>query len=262
MLPTIVIGPYLVSTYALVYALAFLTFTSLSILDARGNHPQERFLRSRLIIIACVFMVGLTLPGWIAGQVESLFSGLPARPTPARVYNGLALAVAAGFYLRKRNGNHNLLAAFDRFIPYFALAYGIARLGCLAAGCCGGAVTDSPFHMHAPDEFGIWADRYPTQLTSSGVQLMLFFSITWFTRWRKGRAIPLWLRQPGWIFFTYLLVFCLERFTLDFIRADHLPVLGGLSGPQWVVLAGFVAAALGLGRLWRTSNLTIRQQQV
>lgn len=258
MLPTIIIGPYHISTYALVYALAFFVFTSLSIIDARGDQPRERFLRSRIIIIACVFMVGLTLPGWVAGQVESLVSGLPAGPTPARVYNGLVLAVAAGILLRKRDRTYSLLAAFDRFIPYFALAYGIGRLGCLAAGCCGGAVTASPLHMHAPDEYGNWADRYPTQLISSGVQFAMFFCIQWFTRWRKGRQVPSRLGQPGLIFYAYLLVFCLERFTLDFVRADHLPVLGGLSGPQMLVLAGLGAVVLGLARLWRQTALPAR----
>jgi len=47
------------------------------------------------------------------------------------------------------------------------LAEAIGRWGCLAAGRCGGWVSDSRMALYLPNTEGIWATRYPTQMLAS-----------------------------------------------------------------------------------------------
>jgi phosphatidylglycerol:prolipoprotein diacylglycerol transferase len=132
----------------------------------------------------------------------------------------------------------DLLAALDNLLPVFALAYSLGRLGCLAAGCCGGRPTEAALSLYFPDEHGVWAHRYPTQIISSVFQLLLFL---WLAR---ARPWPAWLNRRGARAATYALLFCVERFTLEFLRADYRPLVGPFSLPHLWMLAG-MAAVIG-----------------
>ncbi len=253
MLPFITIGSLEIETYPLVYALAFFAFTSLALAAVRGSDNESARTRVWLLLSAMAFMVGMYLPGLVQAWIESLRSGGPIGPVQSRVYYGLAAGLLVTIWYNRGRTRAEIGAALDGIIRYFPLAYAIARLGCLAAGCCGGAETGSALGMYAPDDHGHWANRYPTQLISAGVQLGLFVLLAWLTRWRErhpGTSGPrAWLNRPGTIFYIYLLAFCLERFSLDFLRYDYRPILGPLSLPQLLMLAGLAAAALGLARV-------------
>ncbi len=260
MLPFIHIGAARIPTYPLVYALAFFIFTSLSLAQVRGSDRYASRVRLGLLACAAAFMVGVYLPALVQLIIERLGPGQPSGPFEPRVYYGLAAAVLAGIWVNHGYPRVELIRNLDRFIIYMPLAYAVARLGCLAAGCCGGAETDSILGMHAPDDHDQWANRYPTQLLSGGAQLALFVFFFWLSRWREKPPTQggwkAWLNRPGALFWLYLLAFAVERFLMDFLRYDYRPIWGPLSLPQLLMLAVMAGAAVWLARSrWSAPNL-------
>ncbi len=250
MLPVITIGSASLSTYALMYALGILVGGSRAIQAMRGisGDPDVR-LRGLLLVIAGI-VVGLFVPGWIESRVQALVTGGPPPPMQMRVYSGLATCLLVGYLYTCVRHHLSLLEPLDRLVGPFALGYSICRLGCLAAGCCGGAVTGSLLGMYAPDNQGAWAVRYPTQVMSGLFQFALFLLSTWLCRLkaqrRKDPRFPAWLQADGVIFYGYVFFFCLERFSLEFLRFDYHPVAGPFSLPHLYMLAGMLATLSGL----------------
>jgi len=241
MLPYLQIGPWEVSTYRLLYAIAIF---------AGGVYAYRRLpqaahkasLRYGILVAIFGLFLGLILPSLFTNAILWL-KGLPPVPTTTgRVYYAVALGLAAAaIYARIVGGP--LLIHIDRALPALALGYAIGRLGCLAAGCCGGIETEAALGVYLPDSHGHWHARYPTQIMSGLFQLLVLAGLLALERWPSR---PAWLCKPGVLTTAYLLLFCLERFGLDFLREDHYPVWGALGQPQLVTLAGAAAAAAAL----------------
>lgn len=118
-------------------------------------------------------------------------------------------------YLKKQN--LPIRQTFDAIAPYMALLQGFGRIGCFFAGCCYG----TPFH-------GLWAIQYtddyslapcgimlhPTQLYSA---LLLFLLAAVLFKMRLASSINL----HGIVAASYLLISGMERFLIDFLRAEH-----------------------------------------
>jgi phosphatidylglycerol:prolipoprotein diacylglycerol transferase len=251
MMPFIQLGTFQIPTYPLAYALAFALFGAQAI-TGLGRLPLGEKYQRGVALTMVAALAGLYLPGLFEAIIRSLATGRPAEISPMRVYYALGAGIltAVVYYRAHRL---NIWLALDRLVTYFALAFSVARLGCLAAGCCGGAETASGWGMYAPDDAGHWANRYPTQLISFGMQLALFLFFSWLLRWQAGHqndlAFPGWLRRPGMISFAYLLLFCVERLVLDFLRYDYSPIWGPFSLPQLLMIASLAALVFGLVKM-------------
>jgi len=248
MLPVLRIGGWSAPTYAVVYALAVLVAGSLAWRQLGRLGADAPRWRAGLPFVVLALLLGLFLPAWVESHVRGWLTGQPPQPATIRVYYALGSALLAVLiYVRLRRLDP--LAGLDTLLPVFALAYSLGRLGCLAAGCCGGRETDSFLHLHLPDEQGAWADRYPTQPMSGAWQLLLFL---WLAR---PRAWPAWLNVRGARTAAYLLLFCAERFTLEFLRADYQPLVGPFSLPHlWMLALAGVGVGLGLAAAWNSGR--------
>jgi phosphatidylglycerol---prolipoprotein diacylglyceryl transferase len=225
------------STYTLMYGLAFILGGLLVLHRFNGKTRTDGLIRNGLVLIVFFIFIGLFLPSTLESYLKSWLTGTAREPAHMRVYYGLGLGLLAGFiYIRRQK--LSFLGIADHAIPVFGLAFAIARLGCLAAGCCGGAMTTSFLGMSAADTNGVWAMRYPTQLMSAGFELILFFGLTTLEKNRPG-----WLKTDGAIFYLYIFLFCLERFSLEWMRADYRPLFGAFSLPHVYMLAGMAAVA-------------------
>jgi phosphatidylglycerol:prolipoprotein diacylglycerol transferase len=89
-----------------------------------------------------------------------------------------------------------LLKTLDVIAPHIALAQSIGRIGCLLNGCCGGTA------IH----------RVPVQIISSLLLLSMFFLLRF--KLRKEHF-------TGQIIFTYLLMYSVKRFIIEFYRTDN-----------------------------------------
>ena len=114
------------------------------------------------------------------------------------------------------------------------LLLAIGRIGCLGVGCCGGRPTDSALALWLPDEAGRWAMRYPTQIMSGIANLFIFGILLAVERSGQKRAgnERTWPFN-GFLFCLYVGLFCLERFSMEWLRADTIPLWGPLAGLTW-----------------------------
>lgn len=160
-------------------------------------------------------------------------------------YGGLLPAVAVGIWYIRRIGLP-LWQVVDIFAPSVAVGHAIGRIGCFFAGCCHGMPTSLPWAVMFKDPQSLaplGVPLHPTQLYSS-FSLFSIFAFLVFLRRRKT--------FHGEIFWSYIFVYSLVRFLLEFLRADPRgSVLGGvLSTAQAIAipLAGIAVFMLLLLR--------------
>ncbi|HLO97903.1 MAG TPA: prolipoprotein diacylglyceryl transferase family protein, partial [Fimbriimonas sp.] len=124
----------------------------------------------------------------------------------------------------------------------FALAIpageAVGRLGCHLNPCCIGKPYDGALCVMQAG-----ANRFPVQMLSAGVCVIIFASLLW--------ARPK-LKREGELFIWFLLLESTSRFGLEFLREPSGPV-NGLSSMQWVCLAGAGYAVL---KLRKSSEVT------
>lgn len=137
-------------------------------------------------------------------------------------YGGLLPAVAIGIWYIKRIGLP-LWPVTDIFAPSVAIGHAIGRIGCFFAGCCYGKACSLPWAVTFKDPRSLaplGTSLHPTQLYSS-ISLFLIFAFLIFLRRRK--------RFHGELFWSYILIYSIVRFLMEFLRGDPRgSVLGGL----------------------------------
>ncbi len=246
MLPILELGPIHLGTYQAMYALGMLVagITALHRL-VRGGIPDRIALRLWIFTI-WGGLCGSWLLHQVVVQVHTLtLTGrlvLPARGTT--VIGGLLGGAVVALILCRRWGLPTG-KTFDLGTLPVPLGLAIGRLGCLAAGCCHGRTTDSCLGMHLPDSRGFWAQRYPTQLLSSAVDLGIFLLLVANERCAGHR--PDTKKRPfsGFLTLLFVILFCSKRILLEFLRVTRPPVLGPLTWAQLITAVGLVIA-LGL----------------
>ncbi len=122
----------------------------------------------------------------------------------------------------------------DLVAPYIALGQSIGRIGCFFNGCCYGK----------PVEWGVYfpvhaARLYPTQLYETAGLFLIFVVL------KYAQTKP---HQTGMIFVLYLWWAAIERFVVEFYRADHDSLWLSLSLFQYISLVIFIVGFFLLGR--------------
>ena len=166
-------------------------------------------------------------------------------------YGGLILAVGAAFWFMWRH-RMPLWTTCDAFAPGIALGQAVGRVGCLLAGCCYGRSTDLPWGITftnpiAAANAGTPLDvaLHPTQLYESIATLLILGALLLLER--RGRLFP------GQTFWSYLLLYPLARFTIEFFRGDPRgTVFDLLSTSQFVSALLIPISIVMLIRLGRT----------
>ncbi len=113
------------------------------------------------------------------------------------------------FYIKKHKLNFWEIA--DTITPSIPLAQAIGRIGCFLRGCCYGIPTTLPWGIQYLGEI-----RHPTQIYSSIFLLGIFF----FISKQKNKK-----RFHGSLFLTYIGIYSIFRFFIEFIRAEPKTIL-------------------------------------
>lgn len=157
-------------------------------------------------------------------------------------HGGLIGGLTTG-WLYARRKQINFLALADLCSPALALSYGIARIGCFLNGCCYGKPTNLPwavrFHLD-PISDRMTPPSHPTQLYAFMAAIVIFYLLT---RIEKRR------RYVGQVFLTYLALYSVYRFLIEFLRKGVTAdiVFIGITEAQAVSL---VVLAVLLPFLW------------
>ncbi len=173
-------------------------------------------------------------------------------------FHGGVIGVSLGIlYMARKYGLHWLrIHDYVACCVPFGLFFG--RLANFVNGeLWGRGPTDVPWAMIFPT--GGEVPRHPSQLYEAGLEGLLLGLILWFLFWKtKARY------QPGRLVGTFILVYGLSRFGVEFFRQpdEHLTrfaVESGLSMGQWLtlpmILGGVYLIATSKGRRQRVEPI-------
>jgi phosphatidylglycerol:prolipoprotein diacylglycerol transferase len=239
MLPKLIdAGSFYLPTYGVIVAIAFLIAIWLTGKLARRVRLNAETVTNLAIYCALVGMLGAKLAmfafDWrtYAAEPSRIFTMETLQA--AGVYQGgLLLALVFAFVYMRRNALPGWLTA-DVFSPGLALGHAIGRLGCLAAGCCWGAVCQRPWAItfsnpdaHELTGVPLGVPLHPTQLYESLAEFVIFgFLYHRFARRSRDGEIL------GW----YLALYSAVRFIVEFFRNHEQELVAGLSLTQWISL--------------------------
>ncbi|HNT26424.1 MAG TPA: prolipoprotein diacylglyceryl transferase [Anaerolineales bacterium] len=260
MYPTILIGSFKLSTHLVLNLLA-----AIAVGIFANYRALKRGYRSTVNeVINLVFYLAL---GVLGGAYLGLFipyatNHLAGNPAPAQWwlsgqnwFGAVTGGSLAGLLYCKHN--HRPVGwSFDLFAPLLPLALAIVRIGCQLAGDSYGKLTSTWLAMRLPDDHGLWANRYPTQIVDTLINLLILFALLSFERWTiqsgKGRGWPF----EGFLFWLYVLLFCGQRLYFEAWRGDTPILFGTWTWNHLYSLLGFMAALVGIAwELRRASTL-------
>ncbi len=245
-------GPMWVQGYGTMLAIGFLVYIFLTL-----RHPIRKANVSKEIYLNALF-IGL-LSGVIGGRLIYVLTSLsefkgrwieifyPWVGGLGILGSIIAVLIAIPFYLHKHHVK--ALPIFDVAALYAPVFHGIARFGCLLAGCCYGMPAPAQawwsITFTNPDGIApICRPLHPTQIYTVIAMVIIFLILQLLSRKL--------LAKPGLMLCTYLMFENFERFSLDFLRGDqhfvHISWLDSsiiLSDMQWVSLVGFILATGG-----------------
>ena len=231
------IGGFPVYTYGLLLAAAYLLGLQFALVRARRRGLDANRVMDLGIWIIVSALLGAKLLLLIV-DFDNFTSNPRELINLARsggvFYGGLIAAVAVALWYLRRH-RMPVWTVTDIFAPGIALGHVIGRLGCLFAGCCFGRPTDVPWAITFHSEFAarnvgtpLGIPLHPTQLYEAGAELLILF-ILLFTE-RRGRYFA------GRTFWTYMLLYGVSRFIIEFYRYDPRGMVGVFSTSQFVSL--------------------------
>ena len=244
------VGDWPVYSYGVLLALAYLAGLQLAVVRARRMGLDGARVMDLGIYLIIAALVGAKLMlvvvdfNYFRQQPRELLSLVRA----AGVFYGGLLAAFGVAVLLIRRYRLPLWKTTDAFAPGIALGHVVGRLGCLMAGCCYGRATDLPWGITFTDPAAasnvgtpLNIPLHPTQLYEAGAELLilLFLLLTE----RRGRPFA------GRTFWSYLLLYAISRFIIEFFRGDERGSLAGLSTSQAVSVVLAPIALVMLVRL-------------
>jgi phosphatidylglycerol:prolipoprotein diacylglycerol transferase len=229
------VGGFPVYTYGVLLAAAYLLGLQFALVRAKargldGNRVMDlgiwiiisALIGAKLLLLVVDFDTFRQAPGELLTLMRS--GGV--------FYGGLIAAVAVAIWYMRRHGMA-LWSVSDAFAPGIALGHVIGRLGCFFAGCCYGQRTDVAWGVTFTSEYAaqnvgtpLNVAIHPTQLYEAGAELVILGALLLLER--RGRTFP------GRTFWSYMLMYGITRFVIEFYRGDPRGMVGMLSTSQFV----------------------------
>ena len=257
--------PWPLHTYGLFIAMGFLLAMHLAKRQAQreGEDPEQ-------IVDLCFYVL---VAGMVGGRIVFIFTKFEAfAREPWEIlafwrgglvwYGGFMGAVAYLAYFVRRQ-RMNFFKTTDLLVPSMALGHSFGRLGCLAAGCCFGRVTEQPWGIVFPNgsmahteqmvsgliRFGQRAlPVHPTQLYEAAGELALFALLVY---WRERKTFH------GQLFLIWLSVYPILRSIIEMFRGDkERGVYYVLSTSQYLSILVALAAAVMAWHVHRQRQAT------
>ncbi len=212
------IGPLTVHTYGLMVATGILAGVALAefLFRREGGEPGKIIDLALIAVIggiigARALFIVVNLDYFLNNPLEILMiwrGGLV-------FYGGMtggALGLIAAVYFNRMQ----LLRTLDVSAAGLTMGHALGRIGCFSAGCCYGKPTDLPWAVIFTDPLSLatgvlHTPVHPTQLYSfSGLLLLTIYLV-----WLHSRK-----RFHGQLMTTYLIIYSLFRFSVEFLRGD------------------------------------------
>jgi phosphatidylglycerol:prolipoprotein diacylglycerol transferase len=239
------IGSFEVTSFGLMMFLSFLTGAWLLGRQLQRYGVPKDYAWDMLAWIAVGGILGAKL--WYLGlHMEDLLAS-PLRELTSRGglvwYGGLVGGVTA-YYFQVKAKRLPMAVMYDGTAPALAAAYAVGRMGCFLVGDDYGAYTESWVGMSFPEgappttagQLREWGSTipasipnaqivtvHPTQLYEVALGLVMFVIL-----WHVGKRSL----RTGQLFSLFLILYSIERFFIEFVRAKGDRVIAGLSTSQ------------------------------
>ncbi len=247
------LGPLTIHTYGFFIAVGFLIGLGLAIRQAKKEGVPSNSILDLGFYILLAAIIGSRL-----FFVLINFSHYMKKPLDIFkiwegglvFYGGVLLAVPTVLWYVRKN-NLGIWNTADIFAPSIAIGHAFGRLGCFAAGCCYGKIAESlPWSIIFTDPECLAPTNiplHPTQLYESSGEFINFLLLLAV---RKNKAFN------GQLFMTYLLLYSVLRFIVEFFRGDvgRGFVFYNLSVSQGISILMFLIGVIGLILLKRREN--------
>lgn len=213
MYPIISFGAFSFDAYLFMAALAFFASTLLVFLRRKSQNIAgwDAIFLSCIVLLGGVFgakifyIVGRAIQGQTDGQFWTIPFWQNFRFFVGFVWYGGVLGAALSLIIHAKILKISLKNLTDLMTP-FALSFdGIARFGCLFAGCCYGVRASWGIKLHG-------VTRFPSPLFESALCLAVLVLLL---IWRPER------KRPGILLPIYLATYSIGRFFLEFFRGDE-----------------------------------------
>ena len=215
------IAGFPVYTYGLLLAAAYLLGLQFALMRARtrGLDANRVMDLGIWIIVSALLGAKLMLVFVERDHFDWSVNGLLNLFRSAGVFYGglISAVVVALWYLRRHR--MPVWTVTDVFAPGIALGHVVGRFGCLLAGCCFGRATGVPWAITFHSEFAaqnvgtpLGIPLHPTQLYEAGAELLIL-GVLLLTE-KRGRVFP------GRTFWSYMLLYGISRFIIEFYRGD------------------------------------------
>lgn len=237
-------GPLTIHTYGLFVALGFLVGLVLAVRQARreGILVQKIVDLGFYVLLASIigsrlFFVFLNLSYYMNNPLDifKIWEG------GLVFYGGVLLAIPIFvWYVRRKN--LGLWRTADIFAPSIAIGHAFGRIGCFSAGCCYGKIAESlPWSVifTNPECLApINVPLHPTQLYEAVGETINFLILLTLRKYKSFN---------GQLFLSYILVYSVLRFTIEFFRGDveRGYITGNLSVAQGISILMFAGAIIG-----------------
>lgn len=256
------IGDFTVTSFGVMMFLAFVVgaWVLARQFEKRGMDPELAW--DMLLWVALGGILGAKLY-YVALHPADLFAD-PLRALTNRgglVWYGGFIGGVLAFWWQVRKRNLPLGPTFDAAAPTLAISYAVGRLGCFLVGDDYGRPTDSWVGIAFPEGYPPTTAGYfrsigydisaaipdtavlavhPTQLYEIAVALVMFGVL-----WRLSGSL-----RPGRLFATYLAMYAVLRFFVEFVRAKTDFVALGLTTSQVASVILLVIAAV----IWQRTS--------
>jgi len=258
MLPVLFhVGPLTIYSYGLMAATGFIVATMLLTrrAEVEGEDPEIAMDLAFYIVVSA--LIGARILYVIIEYKSYIYHPLKVFMIwegGLVFFGGFVGSVIAGYWFVKKH-NMRFWKMADIIAPSLAIGHAFGRIGCLGAGCCYGAVTDSGFGITFTDPASLAplnVPLYPTQIYSSLNELMIFFILISIRNYKKfdGQIIALWM-----------LIYPVGRFIIEFYRGDPRGSIGPLSTSQFIAIGIVLVGASIYYRLSPVANKNKSERQ-
>ena len=241
------LGPLAIRSYGLMLVVAFWLGIELSARLARERGIDQTRILDMGLVVLVASLVGSRLLYVISHLGEYQYDKLGVFKVwegGLTFYGGLIAGIGCGVaYLRWKHVP--VLETTDIAAPHLALGIALARVGCFLNGCCFGRPSDLPWACTFPaDSQAGWVQRSllggravePTQIYEAlacGVMFILLRRL-----FRAGRP-------AGTVFFSFLALYGLWRFGIDYLRYYESAMYVGSFHITWNQVVSLAMIASG-----------------
>lgn len=256
-------GDFFLPSYGVLVALGVLAGLQVSMRLAAKKGVDGEKISNLVVLCALTGLLGakiaMILFDWdshYSQHLDDIFS-ISTLQAAGVFQGGLVLAIGFAWWYIRKHGMPFLQTA-DLLAPGIALAHGIGRIGCFAAGCCWGGACDRSWAVvfrnpEAAELTGVPLNvpLHPTQLYEAFAEFVIFGLL-----WRRaGLAL-----RPGAQIGFYLVMYSTVRFAVEFVRSHAQGLVWGMSLTQWMSL-GFVALGAWYWHQSRTGSTPMVEQK-